>query len=106
MDGTTIVLHGTLKSDGTLELDEKPNLPPGRVQVAIKTETPPAPAAQGWWDVLQKIWAEQAARGYRGRTGEEIDAEINEMRNEWEEHQLALERIQEEAARAREQRDR
>jgi hypothetical protein len=105
MDGTTIVLHGTLKPDGTLELDAKPNLPPGRVQVSIQPELSPSPATQGWWDVLQQIWAEQAATGHRGRTREEIDAEINEMRNEWEEHQLALEQIQEEAARARGKRE-
>ena len=34
------------------------------------------------------------------RSTEEIDAELNAMRDEWEEHQLALEKIQEEARRA------
>src|SRR5205823_10521765 len=100
-DGPSIVLHGTLKPDGTLELDEKPNLPPGRVQVAIQTEAPPTPAAQGWWGVLQKIWAEQAATGHRGRTREEIDAEINALRDEWEERMAALEKIHQEAERNR-----
>jgi hypothetical protein len=33
---------------------------------------------------------------------QEIDAEINAAKDEWEEHQQALERIQEEARRARE----
>ena len=31
-----IVVEGTLKPDGTLELDQKPNLPPGRVQVVLR----------------------------------------------------------------------
>jgi len=30
-----IVVEGTLKPDGTLELDEKPKLTPGRVRVTM-----------------------------------------------------------------------
>lgn len=30
------IVEGTLKVDGTLELDQKPNLPPGRVAVVTK----------------------------------------------------------------------
>src|SRR5258707_13986096 len=93
MSLTEVIVEGTLKPDGTLELDEKPNLAPGRVQVVIQTASPPRPTAQGWWDVLQQIWAEQAATGHRGRTREEIDAEINALRDEWEERIAELEKI-------------
>ena len=33
------VVSGTLKSDGTLELDENPNLPAGRVTVILRQES-------------------------------------------------------------------
>ena len=36
MSLNTIVVQGTLKPDGTLELDEKPSLAPGRVQVMLQ----------------------------------------------------------------------
>jgi hypothetical protein len=32
-----VVMEGTLKPDGTLELDQKPNLSPGRVQVVLRS---------------------------------------------------------------------
>lgn len=34
-----IVVAGTLKPDGTLELDRKPDLPPGRVTVVLRQES-------------------------------------------------------------------
>ena len=34
-DLTTVQTQGTLKPDGTLVLDQKPTLPPGRVRVTI-----------------------------------------------------------------------
>jgi hypothetical protein len=77
------VIRGTLKADGTVELDEKPNLPPGRVQV-ILTHEEPAPNRKGTLEVLQRIRQEQESRGFKGRTKEEIDAALNEIRNEWD----------------------
>src|SRR4051812_30104854 len=75
-----VVVQGTLKPDGTLELAEKPNLPPGPVQVTLQVVPEPKPSGPGWWDVLQQIKQDQAARGYKGSTKEEIDAWINELR--------------------------
>lgn len=97
-----VTVEGTLKPDGTLELDEKPNLPPGRVRVMVQParELPPSP---GWWEVLQQIWKEQAANGHRGRTREEIDADLDALREEWEERLRELDAIHDEARRAREQ---
>ena len=34
-----IVVAGILKPDGTLELDQKPDLPPGRVTVVLRQES-------------------------------------------------------------------
>ncbi|HEY1803990.1 MAG TPA: hypothetical protein VGG45_05875 [Terracidiphilus sp.] len=36
MSNHTNVIQGTLKPDGTLELDEKPTLAPGRVHVMLQ----------------------------------------------------------------------
>jgi hypothetical protein len=36
---SSIVLEGVLKADGTLELDHRPELPPGRVRVKLETLT-------------------------------------------------------------------
>jgi hypothetical protein len=36
MSLTETIVQGTLKPDGTLELDRKPDLPPGRVTVVLR----------------------------------------------------------------------
>jgi hypothetical protein len=101
MNAIQVEMQGTLQPDGTLVLDKKPDLPGGRVNVILQMITPilPPPNALA---VLDAIRAERQALGLTPRSGEEIAAEINAMRDEWEEHQLALERIQEEAQRSRE----
>jgi hypothetical protein len=100
MNTTQIVVEGTVKPDGTLELDGNPTLPPGRVQVTL-TPVPEAGAKEDVWTVLERIWAERKARGMSPRSRQEIDAEINALRDELEEHANQVEALQEEAARAR-----
>jgi hypothetical protein len=102
MSAPPIILQGTVKPDGTLELTEKVNLPPGPVVVSVQAVPQPAPG-EDLMTFMEKIWAGQRARGHVPRTKEEIDAEINQMRDEWEEHQNELEAIQEECRRHREQ---
>jgi hypothetical protein len=47
-------VQGTLKADGTLELDQKPNLEPGRVTVVLHRTAPfPPPTQQSWWQFMQ-----------------------------------------------------
>jgi hypothetical protein len=82
-----------LKPDSTLELDEKPNLPPGRVRVTLEPATAAAPSGPGWWQVLQQIWKEQAASGFQGRSRETIDADLDALRDEWEQRLAELEAI-------------
>ena len=43
--------------------------------------------------VLEEIWAEREARGMVGRSKEEIDAEIDAMRNEDEKQMKEIEEI-------------
>jgi hypothetical protein len=95
-----VEVNGTLRADGTLELDEKPGLPAGRVKVLVQSMVPSTkPEA---WAVLERIWAERKALGLQPRAAEDIDAEINAMRDEWEEHQQGLDRFQAHTPRAEE----
>jgi hypothetical protein len=101
MTTPVVELQGTLQADGTLLLDEKPNLPPGRVRVTVQpvldiTQT-------DIWQYVERIWAEQRARGHVPRSKEEIDADIAASRQEDEERMLEIERLQEECRKAREQ---
>jgi hypothetical protein len=91
MTTNAIEIHGTLREDGTLLLDQKPNLPPGRVKVTVE---PVSDLAQtDVWQVLERIWAGQRVRGHVPRSREEIDAELEASRQEDEERMQALERI-------------
>ncbi len=101
MAAPVVEIQGTLQSDGTLILDEKPALPPGRVCVRVQhlvdyTQT-------DIWQLLERIHAEQRARGFIPRSKEEIDAEIAASRQEDEERMLEIERIHEECEKARQQ---
>ena len=100
MEPVTVELKGTLQPDGSLLLDHKPNLPPGRVRVILQRE---ATTVQRFWDTMNTIWEGQKARGHVARSREEIDTELEAERQEWEEHQRALEQIQDESRRSREQ---
>ena len=102
MSLSEVVVAGTLKADGTLELDEKPSLAPGRVTVVLRQETAPElPKDDPFWQRMQALWDAQRAAGRRPRSAEQIAAEQRQMRDEWEERQQTIERLQEECRKAR-----
>jgi len=76
MSLTETVIEATLKPDGTLELDWKPNLPPGRVKVTVQTED--------WLSYLKRCRAELESSGATFRRGIDIEAEIEQIRGETE----------------------
>jgi hypothetical protein len=99
MASNIVEVEGVLREDGTLVLDKRPELPPGRVRVSIQpfadlSRTPV-------WQFLEKIWGEQKARGHVARSREEIDADIAAMRQEDEERMRAIEQLHEECEQAR-----
>jgi hypothetical protein len=102
MTTDSIEIQGTLQEDGTLVLDDKPNLPPGRVKVTV--ESVPDLTQTDVWQVLEQIWEGQRARGHVPRSKEDIDAELEASREEDEERMQALERIHQESHEARQQR--
>jgi hypothetical protein len=93
---SAVVIQGILKSDGSLELQEKVNLPPGRVQVMV-TPLPELPKADPFWQMMQRIWEGQKARGHVPRSSEEVEAERRTLREDWEERMRMIEHIQSEA---------
>ena len=80
MNETSNVVRGTILPDGTLTLDERTTLPAGPVEVTIR---PVAADRKGesLIEYLQRTRAELEASGAVFRTKEEIDADIEEMRD-------------------------
>ncbi len=72
----TIVL-GTLKPDGTLELDHKPSLAPGRVTVVLRQESELPPNHDDWWTCMQRTRQELEAAGAKFMNDEEVEAQID-----------------------------
>ena len=89
MSLNTVIVMGTLRADGTLELDERPTLAPGRVQVAIVPAQIPVPrgSRRTLLDILDEIRTGQTARGYQGRSIEEMEADEAARRAEDEEYE-------------------
>jgi hypothetical protein len=77
-----VVLEGTLKPDGTLELDQKPSLPPGRVTVVLRQEAELTPLQDDWWQHLQRIRAKREAEGYPFMNEAEMKAYVEWLREE------------------------
>ena len=101
MDTQQVMVYGRISHDGILEVDEKLNLPPGPVSVTVQAVLPPS-EREDTRKVLEAIWAERKALGLKGRTKEEIDAEINALRDESEEEIREVERLYGEVHRAKE----
>ena len=96
-----VVIQGIVKPDGTLELQEKVNLPAGQVQVTV-TPLPELPKDDPFWQMMQRIWNGQKARGHVPRSTEEVEAERRALREEWDERMRTMEQIQHEARKLRE----
>lgn len=103
MTTKAIEIQGTLREDGTLMLDEKLNLPPGRVRVTVQPLADATFPETDVISVLRRIHAEQQAEGYIPRSKEEIDADLARTRDEDEERLQAIERLQDECRLTRQQ---
>ena len=101
MSLTETVIEGTLKPDGTLELDHKPNLPPGRVTVRMQPLAV-LPEGDPFFDMLTGIWAARALAGLTPRTVEDIESQRQQLRDHAEQEILESGRLQEESRRLRE----
>jgi hypothetical protein len=83
MSFTEIVVEGTLKPDGTLELDQKPSLSPGRVTVVLRQETqPPLTPPGGWWPFMQEARKRMEEAGCHFMDDKELQDHIDWLREE------------------------
>lgn len=80
MSRSEIVVEGTLKPDGTLELDQKPNLSPGRVQVILRPTQEAAPTQEGWWPYMQNARKQMEEAGCHFMDEKEMHAHIEWLR--------------------------
>jgi hypothetical protein len=89
----TIVVQGTLKPDGTLELDTKPALAPGRVQVTLQPVLAGSPPKGGLADTIEEIRLYQQAHGYQARTPEEMARDEAERRADEDAYEQRMQEI-------------
>jgi hypothetical protein len=92
MSTQPVILHGQIRPDGTLQIEEKINLPPGPVNVTLETATQVKPR-ESTRQVLKEIAVRRQAIGRQPRTKEEIDAEVDAMRNEDERRMREIEQL-------------
>lgn len=77
---THAVIQGTLKPDGTLELDEKPNLPPGRVTIVLQPAPLPAQPQDNILHFLQNARKKMEEAGCHFMDEKEVQAHIEWLR--------------------------
>ena len=79
MSLTEVVVQGTLNPDGTLHLDEKPSLVPGRVTVMLRQESIPPPK-EDWWQFMQNARKKMEESGCHFMDEMEMQARIDWLR--------------------------
>jgi hypothetical protein len=84
-------IQGTLRPDGGLDLDHKPALPPGRMQIILQPLA--SPVRRGLVEVMDEIKQSQLARGWSGRTLEEMQAAEAARLEEDEEYERRCEQL-------------
>lgn len=75
---------GTLEMDGSLKLDHRIDLPPGRVKVHVEPVKNPADPDVDLITFVRNLRDEAIRIGYQFRSKEEIDRDMEEIRSEWE----------------------
>ncbi len=103
MSSDGVIIQGTVKPDGSLELDRPVSLAPGRVQVTM-VPLPAVSNTDSFLARMQTLWQGQQTRGNVARSAEEVKAERQAMREEWEQRMQRVERVQAEAEAIRRRR--
>jgi hypothetical protein len=101
MNAAAVVVEGTVQPDGTLEVIQKVDLPAGRVHVTVQPVAEPAQPDR-FWKMMESLWSAPRVGGRIPRTREQMDAELEGLRNEAEDEMQAVERLQGEYRRPRE----
>ncbi len=80
MSLSEITVQGTLNLDGTLELDQKLNMSPGRVTVILRQEGEPPPPQEDWFQFLQSARMKMEEAGCHFMDEKELQAHIDWLR--------------------------
>ena len=75
------VIRGTLNSDGSLELDTRPEVPAGPVEVTIRALRQPSSSTENWLEFLERSRSELEAAGSYFLTDDEVQAHIEDLRS-------------------------
>ncbi len=82
MATTILETLGTVRPDGTLDLDQKVTVVPGRVKVRVESVEVPAPPAETLVQFVQRTRRELEAAGHKFMNDEEVTAWIEELRSD------------------------
>lgn len=80
MNPIETIVEGTLQPDGTLVLDSKPNLSPGRVTVVLRQETKAPPPEEDWFQFLIAARKRMEEAGCHFMNDEEVQTHIDWLR--------------------------
>ena len=97
MASTIVEILGTVKPDGTLELEQKVGVPPGRVKVRLESVETRTPLQESLVDFVKRTRRELEEAGHKFMTEEEVAALIEDLRADDD----GLEKIYEECAQQR-----
>jgi len=76
-----VMIEGTLQSDGTLQLDVKPNLSPGRVTLVLRQESEStAPLQEDWFEFMRNARKKMEDAGCHFMDEKEVQAHIEWLR--------------------------
>src|ERR1035438_3918633 len=100
MSATHVVVEGTLKPDGSLDLDSKLDLPPRRVQLIVQP-LPELPKDDPFWQMMKRIWADREAAELTPRSTEEVEAQRRALRDDVEQEIERAVRLQVESGHLR-----
>jgi hypothetical protein len=77
---TILETLGTVRADGTLELDQKVTVPPGRVKVRVESVETPVQPTETLVEFVQRSRRELEAAGHKFMNDKEVTAWIEELR--------------------------
>jgi hypothetical protein len=87
-----ITLRGLVLPDGSLRLAAPLSLPQGEVEVTIRSVAP-AGGKESLRDFIAHVRAEQHASGHVPRSAEEVQGQLRQTDEEWDEHDREFEAI-------------
>jgi hypothetical protein len=76
MHGNEVVLGGVVTPEGTLQVSGKVALPPGKVEVTVRS-VPETTAGEDWWQFMQRARRELEAAGHRFVSDADADADAH-----------------------------